>query len=56
MVEADLATADIAAGRAVAGVLAGERYVITHGDLVQPIGSRHEEIERALAQLERGSA
>jgi NAD(P)-dependent dehydrogenase (short-subunit alcohol dehydrogenase family) len=50
MTEADLTTAEAAASVAVAGVLAGEPHVITHGDLAEPIASHHEELRRALAR------
>jgi NAD(P)-dependent dehydrogenase (short-subunit alcohol dehydrogenase family) len=51
MTEADLTTAEDAAAVAVDGVLAGERYVITHGDLAEPVADQHQAIERALEQL-----
>ncbi len=51
MSEADLATAEAAAERAVAGVLAGEPYVITHGDLAHAVETHHAEIRRAIARL-----
>jgi NAD(P)-dependent dehydrogenase (short-subunit alcohol dehydrogenase family) len=51
MSEADLTTAEDAAGQAVAGVLAGEPYVVTHGDLAEPVARRHAEIDQALARL-----
>jgi NAD(P)-dependent dehydrogenase (short-subunit alcohol dehydrogenase family) len=49
MTEADLTTAEAAAERALAGVLAGEAHVITHGDLEAPVEQHHHDIERALA-------
>ncbi len=51
MTEADLTTAEAAAAVAVDGVLAGERYVITHGDLVEAVAAHHAAIDQALARL-----
>jgi len=51
MTEADLTTAEVAASAAVDGVLAGERYVITHGDLAEPVAARQQAIDRALEVL-----
>lgn len=48
---ADLTTAEIAAERALAGVLAGEPHVITHGDLGQSVARHHAAIDRALTRL-----
>jgi NAD(P)-dependent dehydrogenase (short-subunit alcohol dehydrogenase family) len=52
MTEVDLTTAEVAAERALAGVLAGEAHVITHGDLAAPIAAQHRQIEQALRRLE----
>ncbi len=52
MTEADLTTAEIAADRALAGVLAGERHIFTHGDLAEPVARHHAEMEQALARLD----
>ncbi len=52
MTEVDLTTAEVAAERALAGVLAGEAHVITHGDLAAPIAEQHRQIEQALQRLE----
>lgn len=49
---ADLTTADVAAERALAEVLAGETHVITHGDLAAAVSQHHEAINRALARLD----
>jgi NAD(P)-dependent dehydrogenase (short-subunit alcohol dehydrogenase family) len=51
MSAADLTTAEEAARRAVDGVLAAERHVITHGDLAGPVATHHAEIEQALARV-----
>src|SRR5438067_154878 len=51
MTEADLTTADVAAQRALAGVLAGDPHVLTHGDLAEAVALHHAEMERALARL-----
>lgn len=51
MTEADLATPEDAAARALDGVLAGEPHVITHGDLAAPVARDHAEIDQALARL-----
>lgn len=56
MTESDLTTADDAAERAVAGVLAGEPYVVTHGDLSEPVSARHAAIEAALDATTRQEA
>ena len=42
-----LATPDEAATGVVEAILAGQRYVITHGDLVDAITSRDDELQRA---------
>jgi NAD(P)-dependent dehydrogenase (short-subunit alcohol dehydrogenase family) len=42
-----LATADDAAADVVEAVLAGEQYIVTHGDLVQPIAVRTAALTRA---------
>ena len=42
-----LATPDEAAAGVVEAILAGERYVITHGDLVDAIAEREAELQRA---------
>jgi NAD(P)-dependent dehydrogenase (short-subunit alcohol dehydrogenase family) len=52
MGDADLATAEDAAAVAVAGVLAGEPHVITHGDLRAPVDAHQAEIRRALDLVE----
>jgi hypothetical protein len=52
MTEADLTTAEAAAAAGLAGVLAGEHHVITHGDLAAPIAAHHAAIDRALLALE----
>jgi NAD(P)-dependent dehydrogenase (short-subunit alcohol dehydrogenase family) len=49
----DLATPEEAAGNVVDAVLAGERYVITHGDLVDAVVTRDLELRRA-AEVARG--
>ena len=49
MTELDLATAEDAAANAVAGVLAGEPHVITHGDLDHPVVASQAAIRAALA-------
>jgi NAD(P)-dependent dehydrogenase (short-subunit alcohol dehydrogenase family) len=54
MTEADLTTAEAAAAAGLAGVLAGEHHVITHGDLAEPIAAHHGAIDRALQQLADG--
>lgn len=46
----DLATAEDAAANAVAGVLAGEPHVITHGDLDSLVKTSHATITDALAR------
>jgi NAD(P)-dependent dehydrogenase (short-subunit alcohol dehydrogenase family) len=46
----DLVTAEAAAVRALDGVLAGERHVITHGTLADAVAEHHAELERALAR------
>lgn len=51
MTEADLTTAEIAAENAVQGVLAGERSVITHGELAAVVTARHDETRAALARV-----
>lgn len=51
---ADLTTADAAAGRALDEVLAGEPYVVTHGELAGPVARHHAAIERALARMTSG--
>jgi NAD(P)-dependent dehydrogenase (short-subunit alcohol dehydrogenase family) len=51
MTDADLTTAEVAAANAIAGVLAGEPNVITHGDLAGAVSERHAAIDRAVAQL-----
>jgi hypothetical protein len=43
-----LTTAEDAAERALAGVLAGEPYVVTHGDLGDVVAARHAQVERAV--------
>ena len=53
MTEADLTTADVAAASAVAGVLAGEPHVITHGDIEGAVSERSSAIDRAVL-LARG--
>jgi hypothetical protein len=50
MTEADLTTAEVAAEQALAGVLAGEPHVVTHGDLAGPIAAHRAEIDRALGR------
>jgi len=47
-----LATPEDAARRVVDALLAGERYVVTHGDLVDDVASRCKELARA-AELAR---
>jgi NAD(P)-dependent dehydrogenase (short-subunit alcohol dehydrogenase family) len=47
----DVTTADVAARYVVDDVLAGEPYVVTHGDLVDAVAERSEQIRRA---VERG--
>ena len=44
---ADIATPEDAARRVLDALLAGERYVITHGDLVEAIDTRTAELRRA---------
>ena len=51
MSEADFTTAENAARRAIDDVLAGERHIVTHGDLADAVAKSHAEIERALARL-----
>lgn len=51
MSELDLADADVAAANALAGVLAGEPHVITHGDLAPAVMQHTSEIDAALGQL-----
>jgi NAD(P)-dependent dehydrogenase (short-subunit alcohol dehydrogenase family) len=51
LTEADVTTAEIAAQRALAGVLAGDAHVITHGDLRAAVQQQHDEIQRALAKV-----
>jgi NAD(P)-dependent dehydrogenase (short-subunit alcohol dehydrogenase family) len=43
----DVATPEDAAGNVIDAVLAGERYIITHGDLVSAIDHRGEEMRAA---------
>lgn len=47
----DLLDADVAAANALAGVLAGEPHVITHGDLDAAVTGHTAEIRAALSQL-----
>jgi hypothetical protein len=42
-----LASAEDAAAGVVEAVLAGERYILTHGDLVQRVAGRSAELSRA---------
>jgi NAD(P)-dependent dehydrogenase (short-subunit alcohol dehydrogenase family) len=51
MSEADLTTAEDAAAQALAGVLAGEPHVITHGDLTAPVAHHHAEVDQAVTRL-----
>jgi NAD(P)-dependent dehydrogenase (short-subunit alcohol dehydrogenase family) len=51
LTEADVTTAEVAARHALAGVLAGEAHVVTHGDLAEPVRRHHDEIRRALANV-----
>jgi NAD(P)-dependent dehydrogenase (short-subunit alcohol dehydrogenase family) len=53
MTELDLASAEDAAAHALAGVLAGEAHVITHGELSGPVTRHVEELHRALEQVAR---
>ena len=43
----DVATPEVAAGNVIDAVLAGERYIVTHGDLVDAIDRRGEELRAA---------
>jgi NAD(P)-dependent dehydrogenase (short-subunit alcohol dehydrogenase family) len=56
--EADLASAEDAAARALEGVLAGERHIITHGAMDAAVGETHAEIRKALERVasRQGSA
>jgi len=51
MTEADLTTAEVAAERAVAEVLAGEPHVVTHGELRAAVDEQQAAIRRALDRL-----
>lgn len=50
--DADITTAEVAAASAVAGVLAGEAHVVTHGELRGAVAEQHAAIERALDRLD----
>lgn len=43
----DVATPEEAAGNVIDAVLAGERYIVTHGDLVDAVDQRGEELRAA---------
>lgn len=49
--QSDLRSADDAAQRALDGVLAGERHVITHGTLADAVAQHHAEIQQALSRV-----
>jgi NAD(P)-dependent dehydrogenase (short-subunit alcohol dehydrogenase family) len=51
----DVVTAEEAARSVVDGVLAGERYIVTHGDLVEPL-LEHQQLIRRAAERARGQA
>ena len=53
MVE-DVVTPDEAASGAIDALLAGERYVITHGDLVDAVDTRTADLRRAAEAAARG--
>lgn len=52
MTEVDLATPEVAAANGMAGVLAGEAHVITHGALRDAVFGHHASIEEALARVD----
>ena len=43
----DVATPDEAAGNVIDAVLAGERYIVTHGNLVSAADGRSEQLRAA---------
>jgi UDP-2,3-diacylglucosamine pyrophosphatase LpxH len=49
-VAAMIATPEDAAAEVIEAVLAGEPYVITHGDLTRPVSDRFEKLRRAAAR------
>jgi NAD(P)-dependent dehydrogenase (short-subunit alcohol dehydrogenase family) len=51
MGDGDLTTAEVAASAALAGVLAGEPHVITHGDVADAVADQHRAIDEALARM-----
>jgi len=51
-----LATPEDAAAGVIEAILAGERYVITHGDLTAAVDARHEELARAAAAAAEAGA
>ena len=51
----DIATPEEAATNVIAALIAGEPYVVTHGDLVAAVSERNEAI-RAAAESARGRA
>ncbi|WP_116287832.1 SDR family NAD(P)-dependent oxidoreductase [Parafrankia colletiae] len=51
MSDADVTTAEVAARHALAEVLAGEPYVITHGDLAEAVAGQQAAISRALERM-----
>jgi hypothetical protein len=48
LTDEDVTTAQLAARHALAEVLAGEPYVITHGNLVDAVAARQAAISRAV--------
>jgi NAD(P)-dependent dehydrogenase (short-subunit alcohol dehydrogenase family) len=52
MTERDLVMPEVAAERALAGVLAGEPHVITHGDLATAVAVQQAAINAAVSKLE----
>ncbi len=53
MSDADLTTAEEAARHAVAGVVAGAPYIVTHGELDAVVAEHHAAIQAALAASRR---
>ena len=51
MTDADITTAEVAAANAVAGVLAGEPHVITHGDIGGAVAERNAALDQAVARV-----
>lgn len=54
--EKDITTAEDAARRVLGEVLAGEAYILTHGDLSEPVAERDALVQRALERLAADSA